>query len=142
MTRQITPTAPPSARKEDAAASSSQHERFRRGDIRSARPYFLQRRPLVSFARRFASVAALLVLDLSGLALGLYGALTIREFYVGHSQPLWGLLWEAEENWLPFLALITALVFGQQGLYGGLRLRDGLPDRRVVLRDCPLGLSL
>ena len=125
MTRQITPTAPPSARKEDAAASSSQHERFRRGDIRSARPYFLQRRPLVSFARRFASVAALLVLDLSGLALGLYGALTIREFYVGHSQPLWGLLWEAEENWLPFLALITALVFGQQGLYAPRERRAG-----------------
>ena len=80
---------------------------------------------MVSFARRFASVAALLVLDLSGLALGLYGALTIREFYVGHSQPLWGLLWEAEENWLPFLALITALVFGQQGLYAPRERRAG-----------------
>ena len=98
MTRQITPTAPPPAPKEDGAASSSNHERLRRGDIRSGRPYFLQRRPLVSFVRRFSSVAALLVLDLSGLALGLYGALTVREFYVGHSQPLWGLLWEGRRT--------------------------------------------
>ena len=125
MTRQVTPAAPPSARKDEEAPPSSGQERFRRGDIRSRRPYFLQRGPLVAFARRFASVAALLALDLSGLALGLYGALTVREFYVGHSQPLWGLLWEAEENWLPFLALITALVFAQQGLYAPRERRAG-----------------
>ena len=125
MTRQITPAAPPPARTDEEAQPPSGQERFRRGDIRSGRPYFLQRGPLVAFARRLSSVAALLVLDLSGLALGLYGALAVREFYVGHSQPLWGLLWEAEEDWLPFLALITALVFAQQGLYAPRERRAG-----------------
>ena len=31
----------------------------------------------------------------------------------------WGIVWETESEWLPFLALITVLVFWRGGLYGG-----------------------
>ena len=94
-------------------------------DIRSARPYFLSPHPVKAFLRRSCSVAALVSLDLCGLALGLYGALAIREIYVGHVPPLWGLLWKAETTWLPFLSLVTLLIFWQRGLYDRRELRAG-----------------
>ena len=65
-------------------------------------------------------------LDLAGVALGLYAALTLREFVYGHFPPLWGVLWEAVEEWLPFLALITFLVFWQAGLYASREVRAGV----------------
>ena len=86
-------------------------------DIRSARPYFFTRHPAKAFVRRAASILALLTLDISGLALGLYGALALREVYHDNVPPLWGLLWEAEKAWLPFLTLVLALVFWRNGLY-------------------------
>ena len=69
------------------------------GDIRSSRPYLLAGSPLRAGVRRTLSIAALVCLDVAGLALGLYGALTLRELYRGHTQPLWGVLWEAEADW-------------------------------------------
>ncbi len=95
------------------------------GDIRSGRPYLLSEGPLRSFARRLASVAALVVLDLSGLTLGLYAAFTIRELIRGNTPILWGVLWDAEANFLPFLALITVLIFWQGGLYAPREFRAG-----------------
>ena len=65
--------------------------------------------------RRLGSVAALAFLDVSGVALGLYSALAIRELVFGTFPPLWGVMWQAVEEWLPFLALITLLVFWQGG---------------------------
>ena len=57
-------------------------------------------------------------LDLVGLTLGLYTALVVRDlWYRSGSSPLWGVLWRAESDWLPFLALIMVLVFAQAGLY-------------------------
>ena len=97
----------------------------RAGDIRAATPYFLSTRRLRGFLRRLASVAVLIALDLGGVALGLYAALVIRELAVGHRPPLWGLLWEAEANWLPFLTLITVLVFWRNGLYAPRERRAG-----------------
>ena len=98
---------------------------LRTGDIRAATPYFLSPRRLNIFLRRLASVAALVALDLSGLALGLYGALVLRELVIGRWPPLWGLLWEAEASWLPFLVLITVLVFWRAGLYAPRERRSG-----------------
>jgi exopolysaccharide biosynthesis polyprenyl glycosylphosphotransferase len=86
------------------------------GDVRSSRPHELAR-ALRAGGRRGASVAALIVLDLAGLTLGLYTALLLRDVYYGSRPPLWGVLWRAESDWLPFLALITVLVFAQAGLY-------------------------
>ena len=94
-------------------------------DVRYARPYFLTRRPVSAFLNRAASIVALLVLDLTGLALGLYSALAIREVYHGNIPPLWGLLWEAEKAWLPFLTLVLALVFWRNGLYERREQRAG-----------------
>ena len=94
-------------------------------DIRSGKPFFLNRSRLVGAARRFASIAALLALDLAGLVLGLYAALVVRELYYGHSHLLWGFLWRIETDWLPFLALITALVFSRADLYAERERRPG-----------------
>ena len=91
------------------------------GDIRRARPLA----PLRSLLRRAASVVALVTLDLTGLALGLYAALAVRELYYGKT-PLWGLLWEPMREWLPFLTLITVLVFWQAGLYAHRERRAGV----------------
>jgi exopolysaccharide biosynthesis polyprenyl glycosylphosphotransferase len=67
--------------------------------------------------RRLASVGSLVFLDLCGLTLGLYAALVIREVYHGADSILWGVLWRAETDWLPFIGLVTVLVFWRAGLY-------------------------
>ena len=78
-------------------------------------------------ARRTASVVALIVLDLCGLALGLYAALALREFVNGARPILWGLIWrDAESNWLPFLALVLVLVFWRKDLYAERERRGGI----------------
>jgi exopolysaccharide biosynthesis polyprenyl glycosylphosphotransferase len=96
-------------------------------DVRARRPYFLSGGPLKAAARRTASVASLLFLDLCGLALGVYAALALREIVTGSRPILWGLIWrDAEAKWLPFLALVTLLVFWQKGLYAEREYRGGL----------------
>ena len=95
-------------------------------DIRSARPYLLSRTTLLAVARRLASVAALIAVDLLGLVLGVFVALILREAYLGQWPPLWGILWETETNWLPFLTVVTVLVFWVGGLYRRRELRAGL----------------
>ena len=94
-------------------------------DIRSGKPAFLSRSRLVASTRRFASISALLCLDLAGLVLGLYAALVVRELYYGRTHVLWGFLWRVETDWLPFLALITALVFSRADLYAERERRPG-----------------
>jgi exopolysaccharide biosynthesis polyprenyl glycosylphosphotransferase len=91
------------------------------GDIRSTSPYF----PLRGATRRLASVAALVVLDLVGLVLGVYVALVVRWLVYGEGTPLWGFIWETETKWLPFLTVITVLVFWQAGLYAERERRAG-----------------
>ena len=94
------------------------------GDIRSVR--LLPSGPqLRALARRAVSVAALVVIDLSGLAGSLYLALVLRELYYGERPILWGLPWDAEAKWLPFLALVTLLVFWRARLYAARELRAG-----------------
>jgi exopolysaccharide biosynthesis polyprenyl glycosylphosphotransferase len=94
-------------------------------DIRSGRPFFLSRSQLVAVARRLASITVLVCIDLGGLVLGLYGALVTRELYYGRTPLLWGFLWRVETDWLPFLTLITVLVFSQAGLYQERERRRG-----------------
>src|SRR5438093_8789609 len=84
-------------------------------DIRSGTPFFLTRSQLAAAGRRLASITALVVLDLSGLVLGLYGALVMRELYYGHTHPLWGFLWRVETDWPPLPRLSTALVAADAG---------------------------
>src|SRR5438093_1039043 len=95
-------------------------------DIRSGRPYLLSRPTLIAVARRLASITALIVIDLGGLVFGLYVALIFRELYLGQWPPLWGILWSTETDWLPFLTVITVLVFWVGGLYRRRESRAGL----------------
>ena len=95
-------------------------------DIRASRVYVFSRRPLLALVRRALSVAALIVLDVAGLALGIYLALVFREAVRGEGDILWGLLWdEGPAEWLKFAAPITVLVFAQAGLYRTRERRPG-----------------
>ncbi len=86
----------------------------------------LSRGPIVSVVRRALSIAALVVLDIVGLALGIYFALVIRQLVAGDGDILWSLLWrEGPGEWLKFAAPITVLVFAQAGLYRQRELRPG-----------------
>ena len=93
-------------------------------DIRRARvlPSQIQLRVLV---RRLASILALAAIDVGGLAGALYLALVLREIYYGEAPILWGIAWKAEGEWLPFLALVTVLVFWRGGLYAPREQRAG-----------------
>src|SRR5881398_2450436 len=106
-----------------AAGDSEQPTRIAL-DIRSGKPFFLTRSQLAAAVRRLASMAALVAVDLAGLVLGLYAALVVRELYYGQA-PLWGFLWRVETDWLPFLTLVTVLVFAQAGLYAERERRPG-----------------
>jgi exopolysaccharide biosynthesis polyprenyl glycosylphosphotransferase len=95
-------------------------------DVRASRLYLLSRGPIVSALRRVGSVVALVILDVVGLALGIYVALVLRQVVAGHGDVLWGLLWrEGPAEWLKFVAPITILVFAQSGLYRQRELRPG-----------------
>src|SRR5438105_3833421 len=98
-------------------------------DIRRERAFGFARNPLRALTRRAASIASLVFLDLSGLALGLYIALVLRWLYYEHSV-LWGVPWRAETTWLPFLMLVLLLVFWRNGLYTAREFRGG-PGRVV-----------
>jgi exopolysaccharide biosynthesis polyprenyl glycosylphosphotransferase len=93
-------------------------------DIRQARllPSASQLRALI---RRLASIVALVAIDVGGLAGALYLALVFRELYYGTRPVLWGLPWSAEAKWLPFLSLVTVLVFWRGGLYAQREQRAG-----------------
>ena len=95
-------------------------------DVRAARPYVLSVSLLKVILRRLASVTALVIVDVTGLTLGLYGALALRAFVVDPKPVLWGLLWDQETNWLPFLILLLVLVFARAGLYAPRELREGV----------------
>jgi exopolysaccharide biosynthesis polyprenyl glycosylphosphotransferase len=85
----------------------------------------LRRNPLKAFVRRVVSIAALIAIDITGLTIGLYIALVLRSVVRDPSPILWNLLWKAEADWLPFLVLLTLLVFWRNRLYGQRELREG-----------------
>jgi len=94
-------------------------------DVRSSRVYLLSRGHWSAVARRFASFACLALLDVVGLAIGIYAALVLRAVLLGETV-YWRLLWDTgPRDWLRFLAPITILVFLQLGLYGPRERRPG-----------------
>jgi exopolysaccharide biosynthesis polyprenyl glycosylphosphotransferase len=117
-TEQAPPAQPP---KPAPSPRDDDLETARLGDIRSTTPYL----PLQGAIRRVASVTALIVLDLVGLVLGVYAALTLRAFVYGNEVSQWGLRWKVETDWLPFLTVITVLVFWRAGLYTERERRAG-----------------
>ena len=108
-------------------------------DVRASRLYLLSRGPILTLVRRTLSVAALVVLDVAGLAVGIYLALVIRQLVAGDGDVLWGLLWrEGPAEWLKFAAPITVLVFAQAGLY---RQRERRPGAGRILA-CLIAVAL
>jgi exopolysaccharide biosynthesis polyprenyl glycosylphosphotransferase len=120
------PTAPPAP----TERPDHKQEPLPPADVRSSRIYLLSRGHLATLVRRVVSVAALVGLDVLGLALGIYFALVLRSFVYG--KPVyWSLLWRAgPSEWLKFLAPICVLVFLQAGLYAPRERRSG--SGRVV----------
>jgi exopolysaccharide biosynthesis polyprenyl glycosylphosphotransferase len=94
-------------------------------DIRAARPYLLSSAPLKTVVRRVLSILALVVVDTSGLVLGLYCALALRALVFDPKPVLWGFLWDQETKWLAFLILLLVLVFWRARLYAPRELREG-----------------
>ena len=93
------------------------------GDIRAGQPQVFGS-PVTTLLRRTASIVSLLVLDFCGLVLGIYAALVLRAVLYGE-EVLWGAIWRAETDWLPFLGLVLVLVFWRAGLYAERERRGG-----------------
>jgi exopolysaccharide biosynthesis polyprenyl glycosylphosphotransferase len=95
-------------------------------DIRAGKAYALSSGPLKTGVRRLVSIVSLVLLDLGGLVLGVYGALVVRALLFDPKPVLWGFLWrEGAAKWLPFLALVMLLVFWRSGLYAPREVREG-----------------
>jgi exopolysaccharide biosynthesis polyprenyl glycosylphosphotransferase len=86
-------------------------------------------RQLRSAATHLLHVLALLAIDLVGVALAIYAGLVTKELVAGRDI-YWGLLWEAEAEWLPFIAMVLYLVFASRGLY---RRREAQPGGGSVV---------
>jgi len=104
--------------------------RVRDEDVRAVRPYLLSGSLLRTLVRRLVSVGLLVTMDVAGLVLGLYGALTLRALLFDPKPILWGFLWDQETGWLAFLILLLLLVFWRGALYAPRELREG--SGRVV----------
>jgi hypothetical protein len=78
--------APPTAREAPPPTGPSEGPA---DDIRRARPYLLRPAPWAALLRRSASIAALALMDVAGLALGIYLALVLRSLVsaLGHGAP-------------------------------------------------------
>src|SRR4051794_40445502 len=94
-------------------------------DVRSATPPIFRHSHLVPAVRRVTSIAALAAIDAAGITAGLFVALVLREVYYGRTLR-WESLWQSETDWLPFLILVTLLVFAQGNLYAERERRPGL----------------
>jgi exopolysaccharide biosynthesis polyprenyl glycosylphosphotransferase len=94
-------------------------------DVRSATPPIFRVTHLAPVVRRLASIAALAAIDAAGVTAGLFISFVLREIYYGRSLH-WRSLWQTETDWLPFLILITLLVFAQGDLYAERERRPGL----------------
>ena len=120
MSSKAAPPTEPSPRPAPPGAPVAQR------DVRASRLYLLSRGPILSLVRRAFSIASLVVLDVAGLALGIYLALVFRELVRGEGEIFWGLLWrDGPAEWLKFAAPITVLVFAQAGLYRERERRPG-----------------
>jgi exopolysaccharide biosynthesis polyprenyl glycosylphosphotransferase len=91
-------------------------------DVRAAAVFSAPK--LRASIRRLLSIAALATLDVLGLGFGLFATLVLRDLYYGRSPDV-SRLWQSEQDWLPFLILITLLVFAQGDLYAERERRPG-----------------
>ncbi|HEY4346309.1 MAG TPA: exopolysaccharide biosynthesis polyprenyl glycosylphosphotransferase [Gaiellaceae bacterium] len=91
---------------------------------RAAHPYLLRRGALSTLTRRAVSIVALVVIDVTGLTIGLYAAIVLRSLVRDPRPILWHLLWDQETSWLPFLTLLLLLMFSRNRLYGPRELRE------------------
>ena len=94
-------------------------------DARSATPPIFRTSYVAPVVRRAASISALATIDAVGITAGLFASLVLREVYYGRNQD-WSYLWRAETDWLPFLILVTLLVFAQGDLYAEREHRPGM----------------
>ena len=94
-------------------------------DVRAATPPIFRTTHLAPALRRVASITALAAIDVAGVTAGLFAAFVLREIYYGRTIN-WHGLWQAETDWLPFLILVTMLVFAQGNLYADRERRPGL----------------
>ena len=76
------------------------------------------------FVGRTLDVLTLLALDVVGVSAAIYSGLVLRETLNGRAVH-WDWLWTAEREWLPFVLLITVLIFARNGLYRPRETRPG-----------------
>ena len=109
-------------------------QRRREAGGRSLRPALPpQPRPARAACGGWGASSRSLFLDVSGVALGLYAALVLREFVYGTLPAALGRPVAGREEWLPFLALVTVLVFWQaRALRGRASCAAGLRARPLV----------
>jgi exopolysaccharide biosynthesis polyprenyl glycosylphosphotransferase len=70
------------------------------------------------------NVLVLAAIDLGAVGFSLYAGLVARELIAGRS-PLWGVIWQAPQRWMPFIGLVVLLVFAKNGLYRRVEGRPG-----------------
>ena len=73
---------------------------------------------------RLLDIAILLLIDLAGVSVAIYSGLTLRDRVNGRDID-WAALWAAEQEWLPFVLLVTVLIFARNGLYRPRETRPG-----------------
>ena len=117
----------PGARDPVAAALSEVTARRETSDrdMRRKRPPALSFLLRMSTIRRLARVVSLLALDFAGIALAIMTALVLKALVLDGVTQFHSALHETERI-LPFVYLLTALLFARSGLYAARSLRPGL----------------
>jgi exopolysaccharide biosynthesis polyprenyl glycosylphosphotransferase len=105
----------------DATARKETSDR----DMRRKRPPALSFLLRMSTARRLARVVSLLALDFIGVALAIFTSLVLKSLVRDGLVQSHAALHETERI-LPFVYLLTALLFARSGLYASRALRPGL----------------
>jgi exopolysaccharide biosynthesis polyprenyl glycosylphosphotransferase len=114
-------SASPRAVLSDATARKETSDR----DMRRKRPPVLSFLLRMSTARRLARVVSLLALDFIGVALAIFTSLVLKSLVRDGLVQSHAALHETERI-LPFVYLLTALLFARSGLYASRALRPGL----------------